>query len=73
MKLQAPTRDLTREDIQAWCEHPERATLRVSPQVLLEMLDSEWHKPDGSVVRVTGIMQWADGDVAVLFEMVQHP
>ena len=71
MRLQAPVRNLTRADIEAWVEDPERASLRVSPQVLLEMLDSEWHKPDGSVVRVTGVRQWADGDVAVDFVTIR--
>lgn len=68
--LATPPRQLTRADIEAWCEDPERATMRVSPQVLLEMLGSEWHKPDGSIVRITGVLQWGDGDVAVTFEQV---
>lgn len=65
-------KDLTREDIERWCEQPERATIRVSAQILLEMLDSEWHKPDGSIVKVIGVSQWDDGDVAVNF-VITYP
>lgn len=58
---------LTRDDLAAILEHPEQATLRISPQVLAEFMDGHWVRPDGRVVRMTEVYQWDDGALLPVF------
>lgn len=57
-------RTLTRADIEALMEHPEQASLRISPQLLVEFMDGYWVRPDGKKVRMTEVRQWDDGELS---------
>ena len=58
---------LTRDDLTAIFKSPEQATLRISPQVLVEFMDGHWVRPDGKVVRMTEVRQWDDGELSPVF------
>lgn len=62
------TKELTRESLLAICENPEQASLRCSPQVLLEFWDGHWVRPDGAIVRMTALIQNEDGTLVPVLE-----
>lgn len=61
-------RDLTREDIEAQREDPEQARLKMSPQILLALMDGHFVASDGHKARITRVYQWDDGTIDAAFE-----
>lgn len=59
---------LTADEIAAFAESPETATLRISPQLLVEMMGAAYVRPDGRVVRMIEVQQYDDGELMPLFK-----